>query len=67
MFRFRSCSGMGKNPPSSLFCRTRLHQAAKSGMLSVAHCLLCRRTVSHPADETRVVTGRDLPAGRARA
>jgi len=35
---------MGKNPPSSMFYRTRLGDAAASGMLIVCSCQLCRRS-----------------------
>jgi len=49
---------LGKNPPSSLFYRTRLRQAAGAGQLIVARCLLCRRTVSYlAADLVEIYNG----------
>jgi hypothetical protein len=35
---------MGKNPPSSMFYRTRLGAAAAAGMFIVCRCDLCRRS-----------------------
>ncbi len=42
---------MGRNPPSSLFYRMRVRQASSAGMLIVAHCILCRRSVTYLASD----------------
>src|SRR5690606_32882659 len=49
--RFVHPARMGKNPPSSLFYRMRVRQAASAGMLVVAHCILCRRQITYLASD----------------
>jgi hypothetical protein len=51
--------GMGKNPPSSIFYRTRLGQAAAANMLIVARCNLCRRSRIYVAADLVPLYGPD--------
>ena len=46
---------MTNSPPSSLFYRTRLGQAAKAHMLIVAHCRSCRRLRTYLAGDLLAV------------
>ncbi|NMA97543.1 MAG: hypothetical protein GX970_05425 [Phyllobacteriaceae bacterium] len=50
---------MTNSPPSSLFYRPRLGQAAKVGQLVVARCILCKRSQHYLASDLVTVYGAD--------